>query len=186
MAAPRSPAAGIREAYAGRASQQWRIAETLYSREELAGLPPDLALSALGLGNPVRDARLEPGELVLDVGCGSGIDTLLAARAVSPGGRVMGLDITEELLAIARHHAAQSGAGNVDFLLAPMEEIPLADASVDVVISNGVINLSEDKDSAFLEAWRVLRPGGRMVAADMLLVSDLPSSVLAHPKLWSG
>ena len=176
----------IREAFAKRAAQSWHVAETLYSAEQLAGLPSEVLHSALGLGNPVRDARLKPGEVVLDIGCGSGIDTLLAAREVGPSGRVIGLDITESLLAMARRHAAELGLGNVDFLLAPMENIPLPDASFDVVISNGVFNLSADKDTAFAEAWRVLRPGGRMVAADMLLVGDLPPAVMANPQLWSG
>ena len=176
----------VRDAFAKRASQSWHVAETLYSAEQLASLPSDLVQSALGLGNPVRDARLQPGEVVLDIGCGSGIDTLLAARDVGPSGRVIGLDITEESLAIARRHIADAGLDQVEFLLASMEDIPLTDASVDVVISNGVVNLSADKDSAFVEAWRVLRPGGRIVAADMLLVGDLPPSVMANPQLWSG
>lgn len=180
------PARTVRDAFAKRASQSWRIAEILYSPEQLADLPSEVVQSALGLGNPVREARLKPGEIVLDIGCGSGIDTLLAAREVGPSGRVIGLDITENLLAIARRHAADAGLGNAEFLLAPMEKIPLPEASVDVVISNGVINLSTDKDTAFAEAWRVLRPGGRMVAADMLLVGDLPPAVMANPQLWSG
>ena len=187
MATAKAPrVASIRAAYADRASQTWQIAETIYTPEQLAGIPAEVTRSALGVGNPVRDAKLQPGEAVLDIGCGSGIDTLLSARAVGPQGRVIGLDITEELLMIAQRHAGELGLANVEFLVAPMEAIPLPDASVDVVISNGVVNLSADKASAFAEASRVLRPGGRMVASDMLLVSDLPSEVLANPKLWSG
>ena len=187
MATAKAPRVdSIRAAYADRASQSWQIAETIYTPEQLVGVPADVTRSALGVGNPVRDAKLQPGEAVLDIGCGSGIDTLLAAREVGAQGRVIGLDITEELLAIAARNACELGRANVEFLVAPMEAIPLPDASIDVVISNGVVNLSADKASAFAEAWRVLRPGGRMVASDMMLVSDLPPDVLANPKLWSG
>lgn len=176
----------IIEHYAQRAGETWRIAEGIYAPEELASLPPSVVDSALGLGHPVHDAAPQPGEVVLDIGCGTGIDLLLAARRVGPEGKVIGLDLTPEMLTRAREHVAQAGLPNVELLLAAMEEIPLPDASVDVVISNGVVNLSTNKDQAFAEAFRVLRPGGRMVAADMLLVDDLPPAVRENPKLWSG
>jgi SAM-dependent methyltransferase len=179
-------AEAVANAFAERATRRWRVAETIYSAEELAILPTSAVDSALGLGHPVRDARLRAGEVVLDIGCGTGIDVLLAAPVVADAGRVIGLDLSGDLIGKASQHAAASGLTNVDFLVAPMEDIPLPDASVDVVISNGVINLSTDKDRAFSEAYRVLRPGGRMVAADMLLVADLPPTVLDNPKLWSG
>jgi ubiquinone/menaquinone biosynthesis C-methylase UbiE len=134
----------------------------------------------------VRDAELRSGEVVLDIGYGTGIDLLLAARQVGLAGKVIGLDLTPEMLTRAREHVAQAGLLNVVLLLAAMEEIPLPDASVDVVISNGVFNLSAKKDQAFAEAFRVLQPGGRMLAADMLLVADLPPSLRENPKLWSG
>lgn len=176
----------VRDAFAGRAGRRWRVAETLYTAAELATVPPSVVETALGLGNPVRDAQLQPGECVLDIGCGTGIDTILAARAVDPVGRVIGLDITPEIIAQARAQIAACGLANVELLAAPMEAIPLPDAAVDVIISNGVLNLSTDKDRAFAEAYRVLRPGGRMVAADMLLAGHLPAGVADNPKLWSG
>lgn len=174
------------DAYAERASRRWQLAETLYSPEELAALPAGVVESALGLGNPVRDARLQPGEVVLDVGCGTGIDLLLASHLVGEMGRVIGLDLTPAMIERARKHVAERGFTNVELVVGPMEDIPLPDGSVDVVVSNGVFNLSSDKDRAFAEVYRVLRPGGRMVVADMLLVADLPAGVLDNPKLWSG
>ena len=174
------------EHYAQRAGETWRIAEAIYAPEELASLPPSVVESALSLGHPVQDAELRPGEVVLDIGCGTGIDLLLTARQVGLAGKVIGLDLTPEMLTRAREHVAQAGLPNVVLLLAAMEEIPLPDASVDVVISNGVFNLSAKKDQVFAEAFRVLRPGGRMIAADMLLVADLPPSLLENPNLWSG
>jgi ubiquinone/menaquinone biosynthesis C-methylase UbiE len=176
----------IADAFAERAARSWRVAQTIYSAEELASLPPSVVESALGLGHPVRDAELREGEVVLDIGCGTGIDLLLAASAVGDTGKVIGLDLTPEMVDLARAHVATQGLTNVELLLAPMEAIPLPDASVDVIISNGVFNLSHDKDRAFAEAQRVLQPGGRMVVSDMLLVADLPHAVLESPKLWSG
>lgn len=176
----------IVDAYAERAARSWRVAETIYSAEELARLPASVVESALGLGNPVRDARLQPGEIVLDVGCGTGIDLLLASPLVGKRGKVIGLDLTLEMIERAREHVKGLGLANVELILGPMEDIPLPDASVDLMVSNGVFNLSSDKGRAFAEAYRVLRPGGQMMVADMLLVADLPAGVLNNPKLWSG
>lgn len=181
-----STEAGVRAAYAERAGQTWRIAETLYPPNTLAGLPQGAISSALGLDDPVGEAHLQPGETVLDIGCGGGIDTLLAAQAVGPAGRAVGLDLTEELLALARANAAALGLTNTRFIQGDMAALPLPDASVDVVISNGVFNLATDKDAVFREARRVVRLGGRLIVADMLLGRELPASVRENPRLWSG
>ncbi len=176
----------VREAYAERAAHTWQVAETIYSPDELAYLPPAAVTSALGLDHPVRAARLQPGETVLDIGCGGGIDTLLAARAVGPTGQALGLDMTHEMMVLAQANAAALGVTNARFLEGTMEALPLPDHTIDVVISNGVFNLTADKDRVFAEAWRVLRPTGRMVVADMLLRGDLPAGIRDNPRLWSG
>jgi ubiquinone/menaquinone biosynthesis C-methylase UbiE len=174
------------EYYAERSGQAWAIAHTLYTPEELADLPRSAVDVALGLGHPVRDAYLQPGEVIVDIGCGAGIDLLLAALRVGPAGRAIGVDLTPEMVLLARNHASQMGLVNVEVSEGAMEALPLDDRSVDVVVSNGVFNLSTDKSATFAEAYRVLRPGGRMVVADMLLVTDLPQGVRDNPKLWSG
>jgi len=176
----------VRQEYAQRAKQTWQVAETIYSPEELAVLPMAAITSALGVGHPVRAARLQAGETVLDLGCGGGIDTLLAARAVGPTGQALGLDMTHEMIELAQANAAALGVTNTRFLEGTMEAIPLSDHSVEIVISNGVFNLAADKDRVFAEAWRVLRPSGRLVVADMLLGGDLPAEVRDNPLLWSG
>lgn len=176
----------VREAYAEHAAQVWHVAETIYSPEELASLPLGVVTSSLGLDHPVRAAHLQPGEVVLDLGCGGGIDTLLSARAVGPRGTALGLDMTHEMIQLAQDNAATMGVTNTRFLEGVLEAIPLPDASVDVVISNGVFNLTADKDCVFAEARRVLRPTGRLVVADMLLRGDLPAGVRDNPRLWSG
>lgn len=176
----------VQAAYAERAAQHWQVAETIYAPEELAELPRTAVTSALGLDHPVSAAALRPGEIVLDIGCGGGIDTLLAARAVGVEGQAIGVDVTEAMLELAATSARTLGLGNARFLRGTMEAIPLPDASVDVVISNGVFNLAADKDQVFAEAWRVLRPTGRFVVADMLLNRDLPAAVRDNPGLWSG
>ena len=176
----------VRSAYAERAAQTWDVAETIYRAEDLARLPAGAITSALGLDHPVRAAHLQPGEVVLDLGCGGGIDTLLAAQAVGPAGQAIGLDLTQEMLDLARANAAALGLTNTRFLEGAMEAIPLPDQSVDVVISNGVFNLAADKDRVFAEAWRVLKPSGRLIVADMLLRGDLPAGLRDNPRLWSG
>ncbi len=178
----------VRSAYraipagAGRA-----VAEQLYSAEELAAAPEAAIAWALGVGNPVRHAGLQPGEVVLDVGCGGGLDTVLAAHRVGPGGRVVGLDMLPEMCERARATAQDSGTAPwCEFLHGEMEAIPLPDASVDVVISNGVLNLSPRKSRALAEVARVLRPGGRLCVADLTVEDDLPPEVLASGAAWAG
>lgn len=176
----------VRQEYAQRAQQTWQIAHLIYPPEELARLPQAAITSALGVDHPVQAAHLCLGETVLDLGCGGGIDTLQAARAVGPGGQAIGLDMTHEMILLAQANAQAAGCANTRFLLGMMEDIPLPDHSVDVVISNGVFNLAPNKDRVFAEAWRVLRLGGRLVVADMLLRGDLPAGVRDNPLLWSG
>jgi len=176
----------VRQEYAQRAQHTWQVAQTIYSQAELARLPQAAITSALGLDHPVRAANLQPGEIVLDLGCGGGIDTLLAAQAVGQEGRAIGLDMTPQMVALAQANANKLDLTNTRFLEGRMEDIPLPDHSVDVVISNGVFNLAPNKDRVFAEAWRVLRPDGRLVAADMLLCGDLPAGVRDNPRLWSG
>lgn len=176
----------VRQEYAQRAQQTWQIAQTIYPQEELARLPQAAITSALGLDHPVQVANLQPGETVLDLGCGGGIDTLLAAQAVGSQGHAIGLDMTPQMLTLAQANGYALDLTNTRFLEGMMEDIPLPDHSVDVVISNGVFNLAPDKDRVFAEAWRVLRPGGRLVVADMLLRGDLPAGVRDNPRLWSG
>ncbi len=162
------------------------VAEALYPEEALAWLPTQVKELALGVGHPVGYAELRPGETVLDLGCGGGIDTFLAARAVGPEGKAIGLDITPEMVERAEANAAVMGLANVEFLVGPMEEIPLPDASVDVIISNGVISMSMQKHKVFWDAWRVLRPGGRIVFGDMPLNGPLPAEIRKHPDALSS
>ncbi len=162
------------------------VADSLYSPGELAGLPLPVREMALGMGNPVRYAELQPSETVLDLGSGGGIDTLLAAVKVGPTGRAIGLDMTEGMLDRGRHHAALMRQRNVEFIYGTMEEIPLPEASVDVIISNGVINLSTKKGRVFAECIRVLRPGGRLVFADSVVNGCLPKEVLENEAAYAG
>lgn len=143
-------------------------------------------LASFGCGNPTALASLAPGETVLDLGSGGGIDVLLSAKRVGPTGRAIGLDMTPEMLALARKNAATAGATNVDFLQGNIENIPLEDGSVDVIISNCVINLSPDKDAVLAEAMRVLRPGGRFAVSDIVLTRPLPVSTQKNLELWAG
>lgn len=176
----------VREAYRAVVGTTTGVAERLYDPEQLARLPRGAVEQALGVGNPVRAAGLQPGEVVLDLGCGGGIDTILAAHAVAPGGRSIGLDMLPEMLEVAARHAAEAGVANVEWMLGEMEAIPLPEASVDVVFSNGVINLSPRKSRAFAEIYRVLRPGGRMVVADIVVDEDLPPEILTSAAAWAG
>jgi SAM-dependent methyltransferase len=158
----------------------------LYSTRELADLPESVTDVALGCGNPTAIAELKPGEVVLDLGSGGGIDCFLAARRVGPQGRVIGLDMTPEMIKLARRNAKKVGAANVEFRYGEMEDMPLADESVDVIISNCVINLSPDKDKVFSEAYRVLRPGGRLAVSDIVTYGPLPEVVRSSLEAWVG
>lgn len=160
---------------------------TFYTEAQLAALPAGARDWALGVGNPLLRAGLRPGEDVVDLGCGAGVDTLLAARQVAPTGQAVGVDFLTEMVDRARAYAAEGGIDNVVFHRGEMEDLPLPDASVDVVISNGSINLSARKSRVFAEAHRVLRPGGRFCVADLTLQEeDLPPEVLTHPSAWAG
>lgn len=176
----------VRERYRAVIGEPTAVAAELYTVEELAHLPTVLVASSLGVGNPVRRAALRPGEIVLDLGSGGGIDTLIAARAVAPGGTAIGLDTLPEMLDAAAGHAAVAGIANVEWLRGELEAIPLPDASVDVAISNGVVNLSPRKGRALAETFRVLRGGGRIALADIVVDQDLPPEVLVDPDAWAG
>jgi arsenite methyltransferase len=160
-----------------------------YSEVEKGELPRAAVAASLGCGNPVALATLSPGEVVLDLGSGGGIDVLLSARRVSPGGKAYGLDMTDEMLELARENTRKAGVENVEFLKGEMEDIPLPDDHVDVVISNCVINLSTAKERAIGEALRVLKPGGRFAVSDMVFLGDrgkIPAEVMRSVELWSG
>lgn len=162
------------------------ITANLYAADETGALPEAAVLASLGCGNPTALAALRPGETVLDLGSGGGIDVLLSARRVGPTGLAYGLDMTDEMLALARENQLRSGARNVVFLKGEIEAIPLPDASVDVVISNCVINLSADKDKVLREAFRVLRPGGRFAVSDVVTKGSVPDAVRRDMLLWVG
>ncbi len=162
------------------------ITRDLYSESEVADLPEDAVRASLGCGNPTALAELHPGETVLDLGSGGGIDVLLSARRVGPTGKAYGVDMTDEMLELARANQRQAAVENVEFLKGTIEEIPLPDASVDVVISNCVINLSTDKDRVISEVFRVLRPGGRFAVTDVVVKRELPPAVLQSLELWAG
>jgi arsenite methyltransferase len=174
------------EAYRGVIGKATCVAERLYDPEQLAHLSAGAIAQALGVGNPIRAAKLQPGEVVLDLGCGGGIDTILAAHAVHPGGKAIGLDVLKEMLELASRNAAESGVTNIEWLRGEIEAISLPDASVDVVLSNGVVNLSPRKSRVFAEMFRVLRPGGRFVVADIVVDEDLPPEIFTNPAAWAG
>jgi ubiquinone/menaquinone biosynthesis C-methylase UbiE len=162
------------------------VTSNLYTTDEIQHLPAEAVTASLGCGNPVAVADLKAGEVVLDLGSGGGIDVLLSARRVGPAGKAYGLDMTDEMLELARENASKAGVQNVEFLRGEMENIPLPRNSVDVIISNCVVNLSPDKDAVLAEAFRVLKPGGRLAIADIVTKDDLPVAVRESLPLWTG
>jgi arsenite methyltransferase len=162
------------------------ITSNLYDAAQTGELPQEAVLASLGCGNPTALAQLNPGETVLDLGSGGGIDVLLSARRVGPTGKAYGLDMTDEMLALARENQRKAGVENVEFLKGEIEHIPLPDNTVDVIISNCVINLSGDKDRVLREAFRVLKPGGRFAVSDVVTHGDVPAEVRKNMLLWVG
>ncbi len=162
------------------------VTEGLYSSQQQRELPEEAVQASLGCGNPTALAELKPGETVLDLGSGGGIDVLLSARRVAPGGKAYGLDMTDEMLALARENQRKVGVENVEFLKGEIEKIPLPENSVDVIISNCVINLSADKDRVLQEAFRVLKPGGRLAVSDVVTKEGVPREIRKSVLLWVG
>ncbi len=162
------------------------ITSNLYSDAETSGLPADAVTASLGCGNPTALLALEPGQTVLDLGSGGGIDVLLSAKRVGPTGKAYGLDMTDGMLALARKNLRKAGATNVEFLKGTIEAIPLPEMSVDVIISNCVINLSNNKDAVLREAFRVLKPGGRFAVSDVIVRGDVPADIRRNMELWVG
>ncbi|HMC57281.1 MAG TPA: arsenite methyltransferase [Gemmatimonadaceae bacterium] len=171
----------------GTSTDAWDpITADLYEEGQKAGIPAEALLASLGCGNPTALAQLNEGETVLDLGSGGGIDVLLSARRVGPTGKVYGLDMTDEMLALANDNKHKAGATNVEFLRGEIESIPLPDSSVDVIISNCVINLSSDKAQVLREAFRVLKPGGRFAVSDVVVRGETPPDVRRNMELWIG
>src|SRR5215470_16792052 len=162
------------------------ITKDLYSDTEKGALPEKAVAASLGCGNPTVLAKLQPGEVVLDLGSGGGIDVILSAKRVGPTGKAYGLDMTDEMLALARENQKKAGIENVEFLKGAIENVPLPENSVDVIISNCVINLSGDKDRVFAEAFRVLRPGGRFAVSDVVVRGPIPADIGKSIELWAG
>ena len=162
------------------------ITSNLYSAEQTGAVPEEALLASLGCGNPTALAKLEAGQVVLDLGSGGGIDVLLSAKRVGPTGKAYGLDMTDEMLALARENQQRAGVTNVEFLKGTIESIPLPDNSVDVIISNCVINLSADKDKVLRESFRVLKPGGRFAVSDVIVRGEVPAEVRRNMELWVG
>ena len=162
------------------------ITANLYGQEETSGLPVEAIRASFGCGNPTALATIQPGETVLDLGSGGGIDVFLSAKRVGPTGKVFGLDMTDEMLALARENQQRAGVTNVEFLKGEIEQIPLPDNSVDLIISNCVINLSPDKDRVLKEAFRVLKPGGRLAISDIVVRGSMPQEIRHSVELWAG
>src|SRR5712691_2200421 len=162
------------------------ITSNIYTESETCSLPAEATAASLGCGNPSALAELKPGETVLDLGSGGGIDVLLSAKRVGPTGKAYGLDMTDEMLALARENQRKAGLQNVEFLKGDIEAIPLPDASVDVIISNCVVNLSADKRRVISEAFRVLKPGGRFAVSDVVVRGEVPARVRSSMELWIG
>ena len=171
----------------GTTTEAWDpITADLYDEQQKAGIPVEAVLASLGCGNPTALAELNAGETVLDLGSGGGIDVLLSAKRVGATGKAYGLDMTDEMLALANQNKERAGATNVEFLKGEIEEIPLPDSSVDVIISNCVINLSGSKERVLAEAFRVLKPGGRFAVSDVVVRGDVPQAVRNSMELWLG
>jgi len=162
------------------------ISSNLYDGSQTSQIPEAALMASLGCGNPTALAELKPGETVLDLGSGGGIDVLLSAKRVGPSGKAYGLDMTDEMLALARENQRKAGVENVEFLKGEIEKIPLPDNSVDVIISNCVINLSADKDRVLREAFRVLKPGGRFAVSDIVVRGEVPTEIRRNVELWIG
>jgi SAM-dependent methyltransferase len=171
----------------GATTEAWDpITSNLYDDGQKAGVPAEALLASLGCGNPTALAQLNEGETVLDLGSGGGIDALLSAKRVGPTGKVFGLDMTDDMLELANENKRRAGATNVEFLKGEIESIPLPDNSVDVIISNCVINLSADKERVLREAFRVLRPGGRFAVSDVVVRGEVPAQVRRNVEMWMG